>query len=370
MSFLSVSQVSKSFGGAQVLRDIDIDLEQGEFLVLVGPSGCGKSTLLNIIAGLERASAGDIAIDGRIVNDVHPSKRDIAMVFQSYALYPNMTVAGNITFGLEMHKIPKPERERRLKEIAELLQITHLLKRKPRQLSGGQRQRVAMGRALVRQPRVFLFDEPLSNLDAKLRVDMRVEIKKLYQKLGATIIYVTHDQVEALTLSTRIAVMNHGVIEQIGAPQAIYDAPANLFVATFIGSPAMNLIDATVREAGGRLCAETTDADGATVRLALASPDKLRESVGRRVILGVRPESMTDAASAAHLDARIETVDNRVIVVEPTGADTFVTTAFGGRDCVARMPAMRAPRPGEATAFALNMDKASVFDADTSRRIA
>jgi len=369
MSFLIISQVSKSFGGAQVLRDIDIDLEQGEFLVLVGPSGCGKSTLLNIIAGLEHASAGDIAIEGRVVNDVHPSKRDIAMVFQSYALYPNMTVAGNITFGLEMHKIPKPERERRLKEIAELLQITQLLKRKPRQLSGGQRQRVAMGRALVRQPSVFLFDEPLSNLDAKLRVDMRVEIKKLYQKLGATIIYVTHDQVEALTLSTRIAVMNHGVIEQIGAPQDIYDAPANLFVATFIGSPSMNLIDATVVDAGGKLCAETTDADGARVALALASP-ALREYVGRRVILGLRPEAMTDVASAAHTDARIETLDNRVSVVEPTGADTFVTTVFGGRDCVARMPAERAPKPGEAAAFALNMDKASVFDADTTARIA
>ncbi|MDD9858141.1 MAG: ATP-binding cassette domain-containing protein, partial [Gammaproteobacteria bacterium] len=255
----------------------------------------------------------------------------------------------------------------RLKEIADLLQIAPLLNRKPRQLSGGQRQRVAMGRALVRQPSVFLFDEPLSNLDAKLRVDMRVEIKKLYQKLGATIIYVTHDQVEALTLSTRIAVMNHGVIEQIGAPQDIYDAPANLFVAAFIGSPAMNLIDATVVDAGGKLCAETTDADGATLRLALASGDKLRGHLGRQIILGVRPEALTDAGSAG---ARIESVQNRVIVVEPTGADTFVTTSFGGRDCVARMPADRAPRPGDTAEFAVNMDKAVAFDADTHARIA
>ena len=370
MSFLSVSNVSKSFGGGQVLRDINIDIEQGEFLVLVGPSGCGKSTLLNIIAGLESATAGDIAIEGRVVNDVHPSKRNIAMVFQSYALYPNMSVAGNITFGLEMHKIPKPERERRLKEIADLLQIAPLLNRKPRQLSGGQRQRVAMGRALVRQPSVFLFDEPLSNLDAKLRVDMRAEIKKLYQKLGATMIYVTHDQVEALTLSTRIAVMNHGVIEQIGAPQDIYDAPANLFVATFIGSPAMNLIDATVVDSDGKLCAETTDAGGATLRLALASADKLRGHLGRRILLGVRPEALTDSRSTMAVGARIETVNNRVSLVEMTGADIFVTTSFGGRDCVARMPADLAPRPGDRVAFALNMDKAVVFDADTSERIA
>jgi multiple sugar transport system ATP-binding protein len=242
MGFLDIDNVTKSYGAVEVLHQVDISVEEGEFLVLVGPSGCGKSTLLNMIAGLEGISSGEIRIKDRVMNGVHPSKRNIAMVFQSYALYPNMTVGRNITFGLEMHGTPKPEREKAMKEVAHLLQIEPLLDRKPGQLSGGQRQRVAMGRALVRNPDVFLFDEPLSNLDAKLRVDMRIEIKKLHQRLGTTIVYVTHDQIEAMTLSTRIAVMYDGHVQQLGTPKEIYDSPANLFVATFMGSPAMKFM--------------------------------------------------------------------------------------------------------------------------------
>ena len=241
MGFLEIRGATKSFGRVQVLHETDIAVEEGEFLVLVGPSGCGKSTLLNMIAGLEEVTSGDIAIRGRSMSGVRPADRNIAMVFQSYALYPNMTVRGNIAFGLEMHGVPKAERERRIAEVAELLQIGPLLDRRPGQLSGGQRQRVAMGRALVRDPDVFLFDEPLSNLDAKLRVDMRTEIKKLHAKLGRTIIYVTHDQIEALTLSTRIVVMHGGHVQQVGTPKEVYDDPANMFVAGFMGSPSMNL---------------------------------------------------------------------------------------------------------------------------------
>ena len=237
MGFLDIDNVTKSYGAVEVLHRVDISIDEGEFLVLVGPSGCGKSTLLNMIAGLEDITTGEISIRGQVMNGVHPSKRNIAMVFQSYALYPNMTVGQNITFGLEMHGVPKGERDKAMSDVARLLQIEQLLDRRPGQLSGGQRQRVAMGRALVRNPDVFLFDEPLSNLDAKLRVDMRTEIKKLHQKLGTTIVYVTHDQIEAMTLSTRIAVMNGGYVQQLGTPKEIYDNPANVFVASFMGSP-------------------------------------------------------------------------------------------------------------------------------------
>src|SRR5271167_1535690 len=244
MAFLEISALRKRFGALEILKGIDLTLDKGGFLVLVGPSGCGKSTLLNTIAGLESISSGEILIGGQVVNDLHPSKRDIAMVFQSYALYPNMSVAENIAFGMEMRGVPKPEREKAVAAVAKTLQIEHLLGRRPSQLSGGQRQRVAMGRALVRQPRVFLFDEPLSNLDAKLRVDMRVEIKRLHQQTGTTIVYVTHDQIEAMTLATKIAVLKDGELQQVGTPAEIYNSPANLFVADFMGSPAMNLLEA------------------------------------------------------------------------------------------------------------------------------
>ncbi|MYK32515.1 MAG: ABC transporter ATP-binding protein, partial [Boseongicola sp. SB0670_bin_30] len=269
MGFLDIDSAFKTYGSVEVLHNVNISVGEGEFLVLVGPSGCGKSTLLNMIAGLEDITSGEIRLKGNLMNGVHPSRRNIAMVFQSYALYPNMTVAQNITFGLEMHKVPKAERESAMQEVAELLQIGGLLNRKPAQLSGGQRQRVAMGRALVRKPEVFLFDEPLSNLDAKLRVDMRTEIKKLHQNLGTTIVYVTHDQIEAMTLSTRIAVMNEGHVQQLGTPKEIYDTPANLFVATFMGSPSMNLVPVTISANGEAVCAETSNSFGETVRLAV-----------------------------------------------------------------------------------------------------
>src|ERR1700690_797608 len=251
MATLEIRTLRKRFGSLEILKSIDISLENGGFLVLVGPSGCGKSTLLNTIAGLESISSGEILIGGQVVNDLHPSKRDIAMVFQSYALYPNMSVAENIAFGMEMRGVPKPEREKAVAAVAKTLQIEHLLSRRPSQLSGGQRQRVAMGRALVRQPRVFLFDEPLSNLDAKLRVDMRVEIKRLHQNTGTTIVYVTHDQIEAMTLATKIAVLKDGELQQVGTPHEIYNSPSNLFVADFMGSPAMNLLEGKVSRSNG-----------------------------------------------------------------------------------------------------------------------
>src|ERR1700760_1834051 len=251
MATLEISALRKRFGSLEILKGIDISLEKGGFLVLVGPSGCGKSTLLNTIAGLESITSGEIRIGGQVVNNLHPSKRDIAMVFQSYALYPNMSVAQNISFGMEMRGVPKPEREKAVAGVAKTLQIEHLLKRRPSQLSGGQRQRVAMGRALVRQPQVFLFDEPLSNLDAKLRVDMRIEIKRLHHQTGTTIVYVTHDQIEAMTLATRIAVLKDGELQQVGAPYEVYNSPANLFVADFMGSPSMNLIEAKVARSNG-----------------------------------------------------------------------------------------------------------------------
>ena len=370
MGFLDIDNATKSYGPVEVLHKVDISVEEGEFLVLVGPSGCGKSTLLNMIAGLEEITSGEIRIKDKVMNGVHPSKRNIAMVFQSYALYPNMTVGQNITFGLEMHGTPKPEREAAMKKVAEMLQITQLLDRKPGQLSGGQRQRVAMGRALVRDPDVFLFDEPLSNLDAKLRVDMRTEIKKLHQNLGTTIVYVTHDQIEAMTLSTRIAVMNGGYVQQLGTPKEIYDTPANLFVATFMGSPSMNLIPVKVRVDGADIFADTTDGRGAPVSLKFARPsDALRGYNGQTVTLGIRPEALTDVEGADHRSSHIEKVGSKVTVTEPAGSDTFVNTMIGGAECTARMRADAEVRPGQEVDFAFNMEKAVVFDPKTEDRI-
>jgi len=368
MGFLDISNVTKSYGPVEVLHRVDISVQEGEFLVLVGPSGCGKSTLLNMIAGLEGISGGDISIKGRVINGVHPSKRNIAMVFQSYALYPNMTVGQNITFGLEMHGVPKPERDRALAEVAKLLQIDHLLDRKPGQLSGGQRQRVAMGRALVRNPDVFLFDEPLSNLDAKLRVDMRTEIKKLHHKLKTTIVYVTHDQIEAMTLSTRIAVMNKGYVQQLGTPKEIYDTPANLFVATFMGSPAMNIIPAKVVMAEGAPHAEVTDAEGKTRHLRFGQAN-LADWAGREILLGIRPEAITDPEGADRKSGNIQSLANRVTVTEPAGADTFVTMTLSGKDVIARMRADATVAPGQVFDFAVNMEKAVAFDPRTEDRI-
>ena len=369
-NFLRIDKVTKSYGSLEVLHDIDIGVERGEFLVLVGPSGCGKSTLLNVIAGLEDITSGVVSIEGSPMNGVHPSRRNIAMVFQSYALYPNMTVAQNITFGLEMHGIEKSKRLEAMSRVAEMLQIGHLLKRKPGQLSGGQRQRVAMGRALVRDPDVFLFDEPLSNLDAKLRVDMRTEIKKLHQNLGTTIVYVTHDQIEAMTLATRIAVMKDGYIQQFGTPKEIYDAPENLFVATFMGSPSMNLVPIQVVEADGRLFAESKNAMQESVRLPFASPSsKLRSRAGKNAILGIRPEAITDPAGADRNATHLAEIISKVVVIEPAGSDTFVSTILGGKNCNARMRADVQVRPNEDIPFTVNMEKAIVFDPESEKRI-
>jgi multiple sugar transport system ATP-binding protein len=368
MGFLDISHVSKAYGTVQVLHEIDIAVEEGEFIVLVGPSGCGKSTLMNMIAGLEPITKGDISIRGRVMNGVHPSKRNIAMVFQSYALYPNMTVAQNMTFGLEMHGVPKPERDQLLADVAKLLQIDHLLDRRPGALSGGQRQRVAMGRALVRKPDVFLFDEPLSTLDAKLRVDMRTEIKKLHQKLGTTIVYVTHDQIEALTLSTRIAVMNKGYIQQLGTPKEIYDTPANLFVATFMGSPAMNIIPATVRVIDGAAYAEIADAEGKLQSLRFSQANMVQWQ-DQTIMLGIRPEAITDIDGADRKSQNIQRFINLVTVTEPAGSDTFVTMTVSGRDVVARMRADASVSARDSFEFAVNMDKAVVFDPKTEARV-
>jgi multiple sugar transport system ATP-binding protein len=368
MGFLDIVNATKSYGKVEVLHQVDISVEEGEFLVLVGPSGCGKSTLLNMIAGLESVTSGDIVIKDRVVTGVHPSQRNIAMVFQSYALYPNMTVAQNMTFGLEMHGVPKPEREKALHDVARLLQIEPLLERKPGQLSGGQRQRVAMGRALVRNPDVFLFDEPLSNLDAKLRVDMRSEIKKLHDNLKTTIVYVTHDQIEAMTLSTRIAVMYDGFIQQLGTPKQIYDTPTNVFVATFMGSPAMNVLPALVVSKDGEPYAQITDSEGSEVQLKF-SQQNLAAWDGKNILLGIRPEAITDPDGADRNSTNIVSFRNRVGIMELSGADTFVRMTLGGLDSVARMRADAMVAPGQVFEFAVNMDKAVAFDPKTEKRI-
>ena len=368
MGFLKIDKVTKSFGALTVLSETNIEVEEGEFLVLVGPSGCGKSTLLNMIAGLEPVSGGDIVINGRSMNGVRPAERNIAMVFQSYALYPNMNVGQNIAFGLEMHGVPKAEREKAIDSVADLLQIKHLLKRKPGQLSGGQRQRVAMGRALVRDPDVFLFDEPLSNLDAKLRVDMRTEIKKLHQKLGTTIVYVTHDQIEALTLSTRIAVMFGGHVQQLGTPKEIYDNPANMFVAGFMGSPSMNLFPAKVSVEAGKAVARVGLADGSTAALPFAG-DQMAAHDGRDIILGIRPEAITDELGADRSSNAVHTIKAKVEVTEPAGSDTYVVAELGGREATARFRADVEVKPGDIFPFAMNMEKAVAFDPETEQRL-
>ena len=368
MGFLDIKDVRKSYGPVEVLHETNISVDEGEFLVLVGPSGCGKSTLLNMIAGLEDVTSGEIAIRGRRMNEVRPSERNIAMVFQSYALYPNMNVAQNMSFGLEMHGTPKADRDKAVSAVAELLQITQLLDRKPSQLSGGQRQRVAMGRALVRDPDVFLFDEPLSNLDAKLRVDMRTEIKKLHQNLGTTIVYVTHDQIEAMTLSTRIAVMFGGYVQQLGTPKEIYDQPANMFVAGFMGSPSMNLFPAKVVVENGAPAAQFALSDGGMGLLPFAANDMTAHD-GRDIVLGIRPEAITDADGADRKSNAIHSVDAQVEVTEPAGSDTFVVAHFGDTEVTGRFRADVDVKAGTRFPFAVNMEKAVAFDPETERRI-
>ena len=364
---LAIENLRKTQGNVEILKGITLSLAHGEFLVLLGPSGSGKSTLLNLIAGLDATTSGSIRIDGREVDRIPPKDRDIAMVFQSYALYPSMTVARNLSFCLERRGIPKAEREAAVMRVAETLQISDLLDRKPGRLSGGQRQRVAMGRAMVRNPRIFLFDEPLSNLDAKLRADMRAEIKRLHRHLGATVVYVTHDQAEAMTLATRIAVLHDGTIQQCAPPQELYDCPANIYVAGFIGSPTMNFIPGLVTVADGRTGAIV--GDGLFLPLPNAG-DALAERQGTEVILGIRPEAISrpeGGVAAAH-PSRIA-VRCPVSALEPTGADILVRLRLGGRDAVARVAPGQAPDPGEAAAFAIDTSRIIAFDPRTEDRI-
>ncbi len=370
MATLEISALRKHFGAVEILKGIDISLEKGGFLVLVGPSGCGKSTLLNTIAGLESITSGEIRIGGQVVNNLHPSKRDIAMVFQSYALYPNMSVGENIAFGMEMRGVPKAERDKAVAGVAKTLQIEHLLGRRPSQLSGGQRQRVAMGRALVRQPRVFLFDEPLSNLDAKLRVDMRIEIKRLHQQTGTTVVYVTHDQIEAMTLATKIAVLKDGELQQVGSPYEIYNSPSNLFVADFMGSPAMNLLEGKVAGMNGSRRIMIERENHPPIELPVpTSADETRLAEGANVIFGIRPEAVNDKESVDRNARLVATFDAKVEIVEPAGSDTYVVTRAAGKELTARMRADTAVRVGENHTFAFNLDKALLFDPQTSRRI-
>ena len=364
MGSLLIDNVTKSFGETDILKGINIDIQDGEFLILVGPSGCGKSTLMNIIAGLEDATSGTLELAGKDVTVASPKDRDIAMVFQSYALYPTMNVARNISFGLEMRKVPKEERDRIVNEVAKLLQIDHLLDRKPSQLSGGQRQRVAMGRALARSPRVFLFDEPLSNLDAKLRVEMRTEIKKLHKRLGTTIVYVTHDQIEAMTLADRIAVMKDGIVQQLGTPDEIYNNPANMFVAGFMGSPPMNFIEVDIKE--GQAVVESA---GETHHLKLPCADAIAAKGLERVVLGIRPEMITEPKPAPEDQDWLHSMKLDFDVVEPMGADTMAIGQWNGIDVHSRLSPKAGMTAGAGTEVQVNTAKAVAFDIQTGERI-
>jgi len=369
MASLSVRNVSKSFGAVEVLKGINLDVEAGEFVVLVGPSGCGKSTLLAMIAGLEPITAGEISIGGRVVNSVAPKDRDIAMVFQSYALYPTMTVRQNITFGMESRGVPKAEQDKAVERVTNLLHIENLLHRKPSQLSGGQRQRVAMGRALVRDPVLFLFDEPLSNLDAKLRVEMRTEIKKLYQRLDKTTVYVTHDQVEAMTLASRIAVMHQGLLQQYAEPREVYERPTNMFVAGFMGSPAMNFLPAeTVAADGGPGVAIANGERPTTLKLAGENGARLG-GPGRQVVFGIRPENLTRHDPERRGRREVGLLEAPVEVVEPTGAETMVVLRVGEKEVIARFEPDDAPAVGDRVTLAVDMAKACIFDRSTERLI-
>jgi multiple sugar transport system ATP-binding protein len=349
MSAVSIRSVVKRYGPVQVIHGLSIEIEPGELVAFVGPSGCGKSTLLRMIAGLESFHEGQIAIGGRVVNDVPARDRDIAMVFQDYALYPHMTVEANMGFGLKMRDFPKPEIDARVRSAAKVLQLEPLLRRKPRELSGGQRQRVAMGRAIVREPKVFLFDEPLSNLDAQLRVDMRSEIKRLHQSLDATMIYVTHDQIEAMTLADRIVVLNGGRVEQVGTPRELYHRPATRFVAGFIGAPAMNFLTAEITPDGARL------ADGALL------PFTLGRAQPGLVDLGVRPEHLRVDPGGALL--------TEVDLVEPLGADTLVTVRFGASQLIARLPGDAEINPGDRLPLSVDPSHIRLFAREDGRAL-
>jgi multiple sugar transport system ATP-binding protein len=355
MAPVSISNVRKRYGSAEVIHGVSVDINDGEFVILVGPSGCGKSTLLRMVAGLEEISSGDVRIGGRVVNDKPPKDRDIAMVFQNYALYPHMTVYDNMGFSLRLKRRPASEIDTKVKRAAAILDLEKLLNRYPRQLSGGQRQRVAMGRAIVRDPQVFLFDEPLSNLDAKLRVQMRVEIKELHQRLKTTTIYVTHDQIEAMTMADKIVVMHDGVVEQIGAPLELYDRPKNLFVAGFIGSPAMNFIDGQVSVVNGQPIVKTHDGIALPVSVP---PAQLKD--GQRIVYGIRPEHIT-LGGGGHAA--------NVSVIEPTGSETQAFMKLGTNPLVGVFRERFSVHPGERLDIRLDPEKAHLFDKDTGQRL-
>jgi len=356
MAAVHIRKAEKYFGGTHVIRGVDIDIADGEFAVLVGPSGCGKSTLLRMIAGLEEITSGQIEIGGKVVNDMPPKERDIAMVFQNYALYPHMTVRDNMAFSMLLAKRSRAEIDERVKKAAGILGLSELLERYPRQLSGGQRQRVAMGRCIVRDPQVFLFDEPLSNLDAKLRVAMRTELKELHQRLKTTSIYVTHDQIEAMTMGDQIVVMRDGIIEQKGKPLELYDHPANLFVAGFIGSPAMNFLPGTLRRANGT--AQIEFAGGAKV----PAPRDVGGADGQKIVFGTRPEHLELAPEGQGLAAT-------VVVVEPTGADTQVFAKFGDTEMTAVFRERHDFRAGEQVRLLPDYTHTHLFDADTGKSL-
>ena len=357
MADVSLRKVVKAYDGVQTVHGIDLDIAEGEFVVLVGPSGCGKSTTLRMVAGLEKITEGEIRIGGARVNELEPGERDVAMVFQNYALYPHLSVADNIAFGLRLRRTPREEVRRRVRETAEILDITGLLDRKPRQLSGGQRQRVAMGRALIRNPKVFLFDEPLSNLDAKLRVQMRAEIKQLHARVPTTTIYVTHDQVEAMTLADRVVVMNKGWIEQIAPPQELYLRPATVFVAGFIGSPGMNFIPAELVSDGGRPALRLGEAGLLPVPADKA--ESFARLSGRRVLAGIRPEHFSLARPGPG------SLAVRAGVIEPLGMETLVHTTIAGSSVVARLDPDPRLAAGAPLALAVQTDNLCLADAET-----
>ena len=359
MAAVTIRGVKKSFGKTPVIRGVDIDIDDGQFTVLVGPSGCGKSTLLRMVAGLEEITEGKISIGGRVVNDVQPKERDIAMVFQNYALYPHMTVAENMAFSLSIAHLPKEQIKERVDRASEILGLGELLGRYPRQLSGGQRQRVAMGRAIVRAPQVFLFDEPLSNLDAKLRVQMRAEIKELHQRLRTTSVYVTHDQIEAMTMADQIVVMRDGLVEQRGAPLYIYDNPANTFVAGFIGSPAMNFLPGVYRSPGGEPTIEFTDGTRLPPPVRF-DPGQVVE--GQKVIFGVRPEHLTIASEP-------DSLATTVSVVEPTGADTEIYSRFGETELISIFRERHEFKSGDVVRLVPDRERTHLFDAGSGKAL-
>jgi multiple sugar transport system ATP-binding protein len=359
MAQVVLKSINKFYDAVHAVKDVNLQIRDKEFLVFVGPSGCGKTTTLRMIAGLEAISSGDISIDGQVVNELAPMDRDIAMVFQNYALYPHMSVFDNMAFGLKMRKFEKKEITQRVKEAADILGIGEYLARKPRQLSGGQRQRVALGRAIVRHPKVFLFDEPLSNLDAKLRVQMRVELKKLHQRLGTTAVYVTHDQVEAMTLGDRVVVMKDGVVQQVGDPLELYNRPANKFVAGFIGSPAMNFAAVTMADGNGRITAKNA---GLEIEIPGAQAERLRAHLGRQLMLGIRPEDLHIAHAG---DPKGLTFNSRVEVVEKLGSEILLDVRVGEDSMVAAVDPTTQAKAQDQLQLAVNPERLHFFDART-----